>query len=135
MSKKTITIAASYITLLIVLSLAVIFTSYYSYFYKNREYKTSDLTFVSDTKVITDDMYSIDVKVSSKSDKYFSEYKVDYVEEDDLLIAYVFIYGTYMDQKVADEDGVFELKIPLGNADKITFYGNNSKKTLWLKDK
>jgi hypothetical protein len=50
------------------------------------------------------------------------------------MIAYVFIYGTYMDQDIA-EDGVFNLKVPIGDADKITFYGNGTKKTLWVKGK
>lgn len=135
MNKKTISICAFYITLILFLTLLVISVSFYSYFYKNREYKTSEITFIGDTKVITEEMYSIDVKVSDKSDKNYSKYRVDYVKEDDLLIAYVFIYGTYMDQEIADEEGVFNLKVPLGDADKITFYGNNSKKTLWIKDK
>lgn len=134
MKNRTITIASIYIALIIVLSAAIILTSFYSYFYSNREFKTSNLTFVADTKVVTDDMYSIDVKVNDKCDYYYSEYKIDYVLEEDLMIAYVFIYGTYMDQE-ACEDGVFNLKVPIGDADKITFYGNGTKKTLWVKGK
>lgn len=135
MNKKTISICALYIALILLFSIIVITVSFRSYFYKNREYKTSEITFVSDTKVVTNDSYSIDVKISQNSDKNYSEYKVDYVKEDDLLIAYVFIYGTYIDQEIADEDNTFNLKVPLGDADKITFYGNGSKKTLWIKDK
>ena len=135
MNKKTISICALYIALILLFSIIVITVSFRSYFYKNREYKTSEITFVSDTKVVTNDSYSIDVKISKNSDKNYSEYKVDYVKEDDLLIAYVFIYGTYIDQEIADEDNTFNLKVPLGDADKITFYGNGSKKTLWIKDK
>lgn len=135
MNKKTISICALYIALILLFSIIVITVSFRSYFYKNREYKTSEITFVRDTKVVTNDSYSIDVKISKNSDKNYSEYKVDYVKEDDLLIAYVFIYGTYIDQEIADEDNTFNLKVPLGDADKITFYGNGSKKTLWIKDK
>lgn len=135
MNKKTISICALYIALILLFSIIVISVSFRSYFFKNREYKTSEITFVSDTKVVTNDSYTIDVKISQNSDKNYSEYKVDYVKEDDLLIAYVFIYGTYIDQEIADEDNTFNLKVPLGDADKITFYGNGSKKTLWIKDK
>lgn len=135
MSKKIITIIAFYIAIIMLLSVSVVLISYRSYFYKNREYKTSELTFDADTKVITDDYYSIDVKISQKSDKNFSEYKVDYINENDQLIAYVTIYGSYIDQNVTNEEDVFNLKVSLGDADKITFYGNGSKKTLWIKDK
>ena len=68
MKNRTITIASIYIALIIILSAAIILTSFYSYFYSNREFKTSNLTFVADTKVVTDDMYSIDVKVNDKCD-------------------------------------------------------------------
>ena len=134
MNKRNLIIMSLYIAIIIILSAAIILTSFYSYFYKNREFKTSNLTFVADTKIVTEDMYSIDVKVSDKCDIKYSKYKVDYVVEDDIMIAYVFIYGTYIDQGVA-EDGVFNLKVPLGDADKITFYGNGTKKTLWVKGK
>lgn len=123
-----------YFIIICFVSCVVIAFTLYSFFFTEREFKSSELTFDADTKEITDDYYSIEVEVNDKGDLNYSSYRVKYEKDDDQLIAYIYIYGTYANKNVV-LDGTFDIKVPLGDADKITFIGNGTKKTLWIKDR